>query len=1238
MSVPQFQHAVVVLGMHRSGTSALAGMLGLAGLAMPRTLLPPSSGNERGLWESESVKSLNEDVLGDLGTTWHGVGEVSLTALGRRKAGQVRKLAEEILISEYGDSLSFVVKDPRMCRLLPVWQPVFAGLGARASYPVILRNPLEVAQSLSQRNGFDPEYGMLLWARYLLDAELGTRGSPRVFLTYDQLLEDWQSVLGRIGSSLEIPVDPGSIDVGNVEDFLSTDLRHHRIADEQVFIELAKIPQVSETYRVLLSWAEGKPESPADFEALDRIRVELDRTGLMVSNLVERARLDRKRLASLKTQADETAVELAKTRRSSDNLDAVRATLAEQSKAHARLEKALESAVASLSKALSERTSLEDAVKEGLKSQKELQAQVERAREDASRAAEEYHRNRATADDRHKQEMEALAARSEAAERRHSEEAEASEQRLNALTRKHDELETELKDVKRKYRSTQHQLARDQEKLRKSQFRLVEAEATISRMRQAFGWRISAWSAGQLHRLGILASRAVGGGDRKARELQVEQIRRSPYFDATWYLSRYSDVAGAGGDAALHFLQHGWREGRDPGPEFSTSAYLKANLDVARSGQNPLLHYIEFGHSEGRSISARAPAIGDAPTLAFDNEFGPAAPCASFPISKSKSTRWTRAARFDETRSDLVSIGDVPVGYHADARLQAALRGHFEDLAQFSGFLGASATPEEIQEEPVQISERLIDAWQSGDGRLRLRWSTEDDGCVVRAYQHDPEKDGSLELVGEGLLTSITDFVDANLRNPFFPLLLVLADPDGTIRGSKLLAFPSLCRGGAHYPELLVLAREATGASRPIDIIGQGEALGEQLRAVLDGAFAPLLSGLVIDLAGSDGAERVFQADIQAWFSKVMRVEVTAAPIQGHHKTVEYLADAVHLDGGRGKQGGKLVLAADMIPTIGALVAARGDGHPVKTEVVLPIVVAGSEPAQPVTLIELPLTDAGILKAGAPDHSAAWPRLIPGKACRLADRPLVAAIRQSPREPAEAELLFPIAQPVALGSQDCGAITWLVASEDIAPERLAQIIEALSLQAASSQASVSFLGEVSAEIMSLANRLFVGRVREFSEIELALADVDSPLVGYVGPNVILHDSRTAQLLSTILDGPGSESASCVIVFTERRGKGWHASVMDQGALAGLPGPDQSSGSQLFWRANYPASLPPRDFWLARTSDVAGWLQRAGPLRSNEGMHVCTSLVTAAYLAERGETAPPIRPPVAQNAVRLEAIL
>ena len=49
-------------------------------------------------------------------------------------------------------------------------------------------------------------------------------------------------------------------------------------------------------------------------------------------------------------------------------------------------------------------------------------------------------------------------------------------------------------------------------------------------------------------------------------------IRRSSFFDEAWYLEKYADVASAGADAAVHYLEHGASEGRDPGPRFSTSA------------------------------------------------------------------------------------------------------------------------------------------------------------------------------------------------------------------------------------------------------------------------------------------------------------------------------------------------------------------------------------------------------------------------------------------------------------------------------------------------------------------------------------------------------------------------------------------------------------------------------------------------------------------------------------------
>lgn len=77
-------------------------------------------------------------------------------------------------------------------------------------------------------------------------------------------------------------------------------------------------------------------------------------------------------------------------------------------------------------------------------------------------------------------------------------------------------------------------------------------------------------------------------------------IMASDLFDAKWYLQAYPDVASAGLDPARHYIVHGAREGRDPGPFFSTLNYLAANPDVRGSGINPLVHYVAFGLKERR--------------------------------------------------------------------------------------------------------------------------------------------------------------------------------------------------------------------------------------------------------------------------------------------------------------------------------------------------------------------------------------------------------------------------------------------------------------------------------------------------------------------------------------------------------------------------------------------------------------------------------------------------------------
>jgi len=93
-------------------------------------------------------------------------------------------------------------------------------------------------------------------------------------------------------------------------------------------------------------------------------------------------------------------------------------------------------------------------------------------------------------------------------------------------------------------------------------------------------------------------------------------ITRSGLFDARYYLSEYRDCRLADVDPLLHFINHGWQEGRNPSQSFNTKYYLNTYPDIKKAGINPLAHYIRFGKKEGRSINY-APAIARGPRVGW---------------------------------------------------------------------------------------------------------------------------------------------------------------------------------------------------------------------------------------------------------------------------------------------------------------------------------------------------------------------------------------------------------------------------------------------------------------------------------------------------------------------------------------------------------------------------------------------------------------------------------------------
>ncbi len=122
----------------------------------------------------------------------------------------------------------WAVKDPRICRLLPLWLDVLQELKCQPAFIVITRDPSEVALSLGKRNAIHPWKSSLLWLRYVIDAEIYTRNIPRIFFTYEQLLTNWGNLLDNISHDLSIvwPVSPVMAHE-KINLFLDRKLRHN---------------------------------------------------------------------------------------------------------------------------------------------------------------------------------------------------------------------------------------------------------------------------------------------------------------------------------------------------------------------------------------------------------------------------------------------------------------------------------------------------------------------------------------------------------------------------------------------------------------------------------------------------------------------------------------------------------------------------------------------------------------------------------------------------------------------------------------------------------------------------------------------------------------------------------------------------------------------------------------------------------------------------------------------------
>ncbi len=271
--------AIVVAGMHRSGTSALTRVLGHLGCDLPRTLMPPNEFNPAGYWESEKISAFNEELLASAGSTWDDWEPVNADWRASPLAGEFRARACEALAEEFGDSRLFVLKDPRACRLLDFWIDALHGFGADARVVLPIRNPLEVAASLQDRDVLEPPVGLLLWLRHVLDAEHASRDRPRAFVRFEDLLRNWHPLAETLARDIQVSWPRRSTTAALEIEAELTASGRHQVRDDAA---VANSPEVSRwvesTFEIVHRWTQGDMRD-GDAALLDAIRAAFNEAG-----------------------------------------------------------------------------------------------------------------------------------------------------------------------------------------------------------------------------------------------------------------------------------------------------------------------------------------------------------------------------------------------------------------------------------------------------------------------------------------------------------------------------------------------------------------------------------------------------------------------------------------------------------------------------------------------------------------------------------------------------------------------------------------------------------------------------------------------------------------------------------------------------------------------------------------------------------------------------------------------
>ena len=331
---------VFVIGMHRSGTSAVTELLASGGLTVGSSdaLMQPTPQNERGYFELTELRVFNDQILKDVFGGWALAPPeppLDQALLLRRHRTSARRLFETLLPRDG----NWVWKDPRNCLLLQFWRRWLKGphLGI-----LVLRHPAAISASLKLRDDIEPATALALWERHLRSAVTQLHGLPVETVWYDELLEQPVETADRLLTSCEQSLDGFSRSRHwKKQPPVYKELRHH-ISDEglpspfqELLQELHTLPPSSSVFQPTISPNESPltqgllAERSSQERIVTDLEAEVDTRGQIIDELKTEVDTRATALADLEAEVNTRGQIIDELVRHRENYESLVANLAQ---------------------------------------------------------------------------------------------------------------------------------------------------------------------------------------------------------------------------------------------------------------------------------------------------------------------------------------------------------------------------------------------------------------------------------------------------------------------------------------------------------------------------------------------------------------------------------------------------------------------------------------------------------------------------------------------------------------------------------------------------------------------------------------------------------------------------------------------------------------------------------------------------------------------------------------------